>query len=92
MTDTDHNCRARVRCLRRSCRFLVWRNRRGPIRACLPLERARTLYAAPPRHRPLRMVIVPVLGPIWVLIHVLRSGVDYENRFGPECTTTFAAF
>ncbi|CAB3787667.1 DUF805 domain-containing protein [Paraburkholderia caffeinilytica] len=31
--------------------------------------------------------IVPVFGPIWVLIHVLRRGVDHENRFGPDPAT-----
>ena len=32
-------------------------------------------------------VIVPVFGPIWVLIHLLRRGVDHENRYGPDPAT-----
>ena len=31
--------------------------------------------------------IVPVFGPIWVLIQMLRRGVDHENRFGPDPAT-----
>jgi uncharacterized membrane protein YhaH (DUF805 family) len=28
--------------------------------------------------------IIPVFGPIWVLIHLLHRGVDHANRFGPD--------
>lgn len=31
--------------------------------------------------------IVPVFGPIWLLIQMLRRGVDHENRFGPDPAT-----
>jgi uncharacterized membrane protein YhaH (DUF805 family) len=32
----------------------------------------------------LLIAVVPVFGPIWVLIHLLRRGVEHENRFGPD--------
>jgi uncharacterized membrane protein YhaH (DUF805 family) len=35
----------------------------------------------------LLITIIPVFGPIWVLIHLLRRGVDHENRFGPAPAT-----
>jgi uncharacterized membrane protein YhaH (DUF805 family) len=35
----------------------------------------------------LLIAIVPVVGPIWVLIHLLRRGVDHENRFGADPAT-----
>lgn len=33
------------------------------------------------------VAIVPVFGPIWVLIQLLRRGVDHTNRFGPDPAT-----
>jgi uncharacterized membrane protein YhaH (DUF805 family) len=35
----------------------------------------------------LLIAIVPVFGPIWVLIQMLRRGVGHENRFGPDPAT-----
>jgi uncharacterized membrane protein YhaH (DUF805 family) len=31
--------------------------------------------------------VIPVAGPIWVLIYWLRRGVNHENRFGPDPAT-----
>lgn len=34
----------------------------------------------------LAIAIVPVFGPIWLLIQLLRPGVRHENRYGPDPT------
>ncbi|WP_240655532.1 DUF805 domain-containing protein [Paraburkholderia phosphatilytica] len=34
--------------------------------------------------RALIAVLVPVLGPLWILIQLLRRGADHPNRFGAD--------
>jgi uncharacterized membrane protein YhaH (DUF805 family) len=35
----------------------------------------------------LLIAVVPVLGPVWVLIQLLKRGVAHANRYGPDPTS-----